>query len=175
MSAEVQDQFRPLEWLEHPLDREFPPRPALREWLTYEGLLTVRLKQACPDGFRLELLQAGAGPGLLVAEEHIRRVILWCGEYPCIYAESHLPQEALALLPSLRRLGGDALGEALHAHPDVTRGDFEYALLRAPKLPSVLLDHVEGRLWARRSKFKVGDSNLAVAEVFLPRIEALRP
>jgi len=175
MSADVQDQFTPLEWLEHPYDREFPPRPALREWLTYEGLLTVRLKQACPDGFHLELLQAGAGPGLLVAEAYIRQVILWCGEHPCIYAESHLPPEALALLPSLRRLGGDALGETLQAHPDVTRGDFEYALLRAPRLPAVLQDHVEGRLWARRSKFKVRESNLAVAEVFLPAIEALRP
>lgn len=175
MSAQVKDPLQPLEWLVSPRDDECPPSPALLEWLTFEGLLTVRLKQACPRGFRLELLPAGSGAGVLVTEARIRQVILWCGENPCVYAESHLPREALALVPSLRRLGGDPLGEALQSHPDVTRGDFEFVLLHAPRLPAPLEDHAAGPRWARRSKFRVGGSSLEVAEIFLPGIEALRP
>lgn len=147
----------------------------MRDWLTYEGLLTVRLKQACGKGFRLQVLGDKAGPGLMVNEEWIRRVVLWCGDAPCVYAESFLPHEALAVLPSLRNLGNDPLGETLQSHPDVSRGPFDYALLRSPRLPISISGEIGGPIWARRSRFSVGGSSLTVAEAFLPGMLEFRP
>lgn len=173
MSAQIQDQRGAIAWRESPLDLHHSPAPSLHRWLTFKGLLTVRMKKACAQGFRLQLLEHGTGPGVMVDEEQIRRVILWCGEQACVYAESYLPREALIALPSLRRLGTDPLGEALQSHPDVSRDSFEYALLMSPRLPPPIQDTGGKSLWARRSRFRVGQSSLMVAEAFLPGIEDL--
>lgn len=118
----------------------------------------------------MRLLEGVTGPGLLLPHQRIRRVILSCGESPCIYAESHLPDSALSSIPRLRTLGGDPLGEALQARPDVARGDFEFAVVDPALLTSEVPGAGDEPLWARRSKFRVVDSYLTVAEVFLPGI-----
>lgn len=173
MSAQMKPSVPAIHWQAAPRYEGRPPAPELLHWLTYEGLLTVRLKLACPDGFRLQLLEKQSGAGLLVADEPVRRIILWCGDLPCVYAESHLPSKTLALLPRLRSLGSDPLGEALQSQPGVGRGPFEYAALESLALPVPLGTETEEPLWARRSNFLVGDSSLTVAEVFLPGILAL--
>lgn len=174
MSAEIKQPQPVPEWRESPQDPVNPPGSVLRDWLTDEGLLTVRLKSACRGTFRVQLLDQVNGPGLMINEVWIRRVILWCGDIPCVYAESHLPHEALSELPTLRSLGNDPLGETLQNHPNVSRGEFDYALMQSPHLPDPLEATARGPLWARRSKFSVGFSSLTVAEVFLPGIEKLQ-
>jgi chorismate--pyruvate lyase len=166
MSAEVREKPSSLHWTASPDESG----TALREWLVYEGLLTLRMKRACGDAFRLQLLETQAGAGLMLARVDIRRVILWCGDHPCIYAESHLPPRALALLPALRQLGSDPLGETLQAQPGISRGPFEYATLHAPRLPRPIEETACEMLWARRSCFEFGQSRLSVAEAFLPGI-----
>ncbi|MDX1555965.1 MAG: chorismate lyase, partial [Xanthomonadales bacterium] len=147
--------------------------PVLRRWLTYEGLLTVRMKSACGSGFRLQLLERA--PGALVDQNPSRRVILRCQEHACVYAESYLPREVLAVLPGLKNLGGDPLGEALQDRPDVARSAFEYALIRSPVLPAEIGLPNSPPLWARRSRFVVEGVSLLVAEVFLPAMEEMTP
>ncbi len=77
------------------------------------------------------------------------------------------------MVPGLRNLGSDPLGEALQTHPDVSRTDFEYALLGNLELPSEIGDEITAPLWARRSSFVIGGISLPVAEVFLPAIQRL--
>lgn len=174
MSAEIKQPQPEPEWLSSPFHPVHVPGRQLDGWLTYGGLLTVRLKSACRNSFRLQLLDDGNGPGLMINELLIRRVVLWCGSVPCVFAESHLPLETLDELPRLRGLGNDPLGEALQNHPNVSRSEFEYALIEVPCLPSPLESVTDGPLWARRSKFKTGRSSLMVAEVFLPGIAGIQ-
>lgn len=175
MSAQFQDQEQAIEWLDAPRDPDHPPAPILRRWLTYTGLLTRQLRQACEDSFRLQVLEQGDGAGVMVRERSLRRVILWCAEVPCVYAESHLPHETLERIPSLRRLGNDPLGEMLQSQPGVSRSGFGYACLREAELPAPLESMVQPPLWARRSSFTVGGSGLVVAEAFLPGIIGCEP
>jgi chorismate--pyruvate lyase len=168
MSAELHQEKQAIDWLQSPHDLDPTPGEPLLEWLTYEGLLTVRLKKACGGTFRLQVLNDAAGPGLMMREDWIRRVVLWCGSEACVYAESFLPHEALALLPSLRKLGNDPLGETLQSHPGVCRSHFDFTVLRRPRLPKPLEGVSRASLWARRSRFTIGDSSLTVAEAFLP-------
>lgn len=171
MSAEIQDSNPAIRWWPSLREPGLSPGTLFSDWLTYEGLLTARLKSTCQAGFRLQLL--GPGPGLLVDRNDSRRVVMWCGDHPCVYGESHLPAEALSLVPSLRNLGSDPLGEALRTHQDVSRTPFEFALLQGPELPAEVGCADDTPLWARRSSFVIGAVSLPVAEVFLPGIEGL--
>ena len=175
MSAQLQENRPALNWLESPTDPRRPPGASLQPWLTYAGLLTVRMKKLCAHGFRLELLDDDAGPGLMLDEPWLRRVVLWCGDVPCVYAESHLPRPTLESIPGLKNLGSDPLGETLQATVGVSRGPFEYALLLDPALPKTVQSASAATLWARRSAFTVGNASLVVAEAFLPGISALQP
>ena len=130
----------------------------------------MRLRKSCGIAFQLQLLEDRAGPGVLLPHKRIRRVILSCGQSPCVYAESHLPDSALSSMPRLRTLGRDPLGEALQARPDVVRGEFEFAVVDPALLASEVTGAGEEPLWARRSRFRVADSYLTVAEIFLPGI-----
>lgn len=170
MSAQFQENGQAIEWLHAPRDPQHPPGPALCDWLTYSGLLTVRLKQACGRGFSLQLLDQRDGTGLMLARASLRRVILWRGDLPCVYAESYLPHEALDAMPGLRSLGRDPLGETLQSQAGVTRGAFSFALLRDPDFPPPLAATTHEAVWARRSSFRVGEAELVVAEAFLPGI-----
>lgn len=170
MSAEIEQQVEVTEWLDAPLDAVNPPHPELKAWLTFDGLLSVKLKLACGERFRLQVLDSATGPGLMTAERRIRRVILSCGDIACIYAESHIPLKALALVPKLRSLGNEPLGETLQSQTEARRGPFSYALLNSPNLPIQLGGIVDGPLWARRSSFYLAGSSLTVSEIFLPGI-----
>lgn len=173
MSAEINPSRTRPEWLGHPEHPVYPPGPDLLGWLTCRGVLTIRMKERSQNPFRLQLLEPLKGPGQMLDTESIRRVILWIGETPCIYAESYLPGPALLALPGLRELGSDPLGEMLNSHPEVSREKLEYALLQSPQLPAPIEAESGKPLWARRARYKVRDSGLIVAEMFLPGIETL--
>lgn len=173
MSAEVEQLQHKLKWLASPADPACQPGSRLLSWLTYRDVLTVRMKESSPNPFRLQLLEPISGPGQMLNVDTIRRVILWSGETACIYAESYLPKAALLALPDLRQLGGSPLGEMLNSHPEISRGKLEFALLQSPRLPSPIQSEAGTPLWARRAKYSVENSELIVAELFLPGITNL--
>ena len=173
MSAEIKPAQPALKWHSEPTHPECHPGSNLESWLTEKGVLTVRMKESSPEPFRLQLLEPIHGQGQMLNSQIIRRVILWSGNTPCIYAESYLPESALLALPDLRNLGGAPLGELLNSHPEISRGQLEFALLKSPALPAPIESVADRPLWSRRAKYSVGDSGLVVAELFLPGISGL--
>jgi chorismate--pyruvate lyase len=157
-----------IDWFNEPGDAGAYPGPELYGWLTDTGLLTARLRQQCGNNFRLAVIEdyAGAEPGNNT--DKLRRIVLWCGDRPCIYAETLLPQTTTAEHPWLKELGDEPLGETLQTRSDVNRGSFEFASLTAAQLPADIPAPTDGALWARRSEFFVGNTSLLVTEVFLP-------
>jgi chorismate--pyruvate lyase len=155
-----------IQWLSEPESPGQSPGPALRNWLTDTGLLTTRMRSLCADKFRLEVLEDDA----TLATDTLRRVLLCCAELPCIYAETFLPARTRAAHPWLRGLGSEPLGEALQSRPDVSRGNFEFALLALPQLPVEARASNTSALWARRSVFTLGHEPLTVTEIFLPGV-----
>lgn len=174
MSAEIQQSEQMLDWRASLSSLGQAPGAELAAWLECTGLLTMRLKRACAGGFRLQLLNGVSEPGLMIDDSAVRRVVLWCNDEPCVYAESCLSGDVLQRIPGLRRLGTDPLGETLQSYPGVSRGAFEFAVLEAPALPAPLSGLGGAPLWARRSAFDVGGAALTVAEVFLPAIAGYR-
>ncbi len=157
-----------IDWFSEPGDAATHPGPELYGWLTDTGLLTARLRRQCEDNFRLTVIEDHVGAQPDSNTDKLRRIVLWCGDQPCIYAETLLPLTTTAEHPWLKELGDEPLGETLQTRSDVTRGSFEFALLTAPQLPADLPAQTDGALWARRSEFFVGNTSLLVTEVFLP-------
>jgi chorismate--pyruvate lyase len=157
-----------IDWFSEPGDAATHPGAKLYGWLTDTGLLTARLRRQCGANFRLTVIEdhVGAQPGS--STDKLRRIVLWCGDQPCIYAETLLPLTTTAEHPWLKELGDEPLGETLQTRSDVTRGSFEFALLTAAQLPADLPAQTDAALWARRSEFFVGNTSLLVTEVFLP-------
>ncbi len=147
------------------------PDPVTLDWLTESGLLTRRLRARCGAGFAMRVLRDAAGDA--TAGVH-REVLLCCRELPCIYAVTDVPATTLREHGWLATLGGEPLGEALQNRADVTRSDFEFALLDGDGLPGET--HAAGRqVWARRSDFLIGPAALTVTEVFLPGLGHCSP
>lgn len=159
-----------IRWFSAQEDMGSPTDPVLREWLTDEGLLTGRLRRQCGVDFRLEVIEDSSRQSPGSRHDETRRIVLWCGDQPCIYAETLLPEKTTAKLPWLRELGKQPLGETLQRRQAARRGEFEYALLAPTQLPVGLPVQIDIDLWARRSEFYVGDTSLLVTEIFLPGI-----
>ena len=96
------------------------------------------------------------------------------GVHARVYAETVVPAATAEQHPWLLELGGDPLGETLQQRPDVSRGEFEFALLGPAQLPEHLarLGIADQPLWARRSQFSIDAAPLVVTEIFLPGIAA---
>lgn len=166
MSVQKLQPANAIQWLSEPESPGQGLTPALRSWLTDTGLLTARLRHVCADNFRLQVLEDNA----TLATDTLRRVILCCGDLPCIYAETFLPATTRAAHPWLRGLGSEPLGEALQSRSDVSRGHFEFALLPPAQLPAEIMPGDASALWARRSVFTLGRDPLTVTEIFLPGV-----
>lgn len=134
-------------------------------WLVETGSLTQRLKACCPGEFELRVV--GEHDGALDTDEavalslttgdsaRIREVLLCCDDVPCIRARSVLPSSTLAGAGrGLDELGTRPLGDALFAHPAMTRGPIEITYL--------------DDTWGRRSVFRLDGAPLLVSEFFLP-------
>ncbi|MBL8507965.1 MAG: chorismate lyase [Chitinimonas sp.] len=166
---------------EHPASRA--PR-ALRRWLTHPGSLTARLIARFP-GFSVKLLrQHWARPnrdelralGLKRSQLAIvREVLLMSGNTPLVFAHSIMPRSALFHgYQRLRRQGTKPLGATLFANPKVRRSalafrglDKRHALYRRAE---TAVGPLPARLWARRSRFELGQARILVTEVFLPAV-----
>jgi len=159
-----------LRWFSEPGACGTMPPPVLLNWLTDPGLLTARLRQQCGADFRLEVIEAIAHQPPAGPHEELRRIVLWCGDQPCIYAETLLPEPTTAAHPWLKELGNEPLGETLQTRSDVSRSGFEYALLAPAQMPFTLSGQNDADLWARRSSFFVGGTSLLVTEIFLPGV-----
>ncbi|HSN70913.1 MAG TPA: chorismate lyase [Steroidobacteraceae bacterium] len=158
----------------------------LCDWLTFEGLLTERLRQQCATGMRLRLIdqqQVIPDPDLRVVldcepEDALQREIeLLAGDVPVVFARTVIPQSTVARHPWLADLGTQPLGETLATVPGVTRGPFEFTCLEPG---DELYERIVGpggrramSLWARRSWFALDGHRLAVTEAFLPAVTRL--
>ncbi|MEX0899332.1 MAG: chorismate lyase [Gammaproteobacteria bacterium] len=140
----------------------------LWSWLAETGSLTERVKAACGHAFSLVVIAERDGSldaedamamGLVSgAPARIREVELRCGDAAWISARSVLPRSTLAGAGrSLASLGTRPLGDALFAHPAMTRGPIE-----------VVCREGEPPLWGRRSVFRLDGEPLVVSEFFLP-------
>lgn len=157
-----------------PLDDEVRARipVALWTWLAETGSLTQRLKGCCAGEFDLrvvserdDVLDADDAAVLGLAAgtpARFREVLLCCDDAPCIHARSILPSSTLAGAGrGLEALGTRPLGDALFAHPAMTREPIEVAYC----------DDAPPR-WGRRSVFRLDGAPLLVSEFFLPGLAA---
>ncbi len=157
-----------------PLDDAVRARvPAkLWTWLAETGSLTERLKAGCNGDFELRVVDEhddaldaddATALGLAVGTAvRVREVLLCCDGVPCIHARSILPSSTLAGAGrGLDALGTRPLGDALFAHPAMSRGPIEVTHC----------DDAPPR-WGRRSVFRLDGAPLLVSEFFLPGLTA---
>lgn len=147
----------------------------LRGWLIYRGLLTRRMRESCRGGFALRVLdQRPADDDELTGGGLCREIALECGPLRAVFARCLIPAATVAAHPFLADLGNAPLGESLTELPDLTRSVFSYTSLRLGQAlyQASQPDGAEtpSRLFARRSRFTLGDHSLWVCEVFLPAI-----
>jgi len=173
MSAKNPQPVNTMRWLTEPRWVGHTPSPTVLCWLTASGWLTSHLRRQCTPDVRVEVLQGGPELTADFVTDKVRRVILWCDDTPCIYAETAIPDGTSQTHPWLNELGDEPLGQALEIRADVSRSEFEYALITPEMLPADLPRSATiSSCWARRSVFSIGPDSLTVTEVFLPGIVA---
>lgn len=163
--------------------------PGMTDWLFNRGSLTRRLQIACPQGFRVELLQQawqrpmlneamrlGVSPDRLAL---VRQVYLFCHTQPVVYARTVIPISTLSGAERhLACLGNRPLGAVLFARANMSRDEVEVACIRPAQrifTPATqVLESKPASIWGRRSVFYLSRKPLLVSEVFLPGIAACR-
>jgi chorismate--pyruvate lyase len=151
----------------------------VREWLTAEISLTVRLQAL--GAFQVELLQEGWGKALpseqtllsLGKEEKIgfRDVVLTVDNKPRVVGHTLFPMNTLNAIPALKTLGTRSLGDLIFKELKGTREKLEFAFL-APEHDLYKLTeyycstHVQ-ILYARRSLICVQSQELLINEAFI--------
>ena len=162
----------------------------MRAWLTAGGSLTARLT-AHSDAFRVQRLHQRTAicladearvigmqrPGRVLERE----VLLRCDGAPVVFAHTVVPMSATATdWPLFNALGERSLGSTLFYDPLVTRGELEFARIRAghplmQRARAALGAGVDGGtvLYARRCLYRRRRGSLLVTEVFLPAVLAL--
>jgi len=160
----------------------------LRDWLTDNGSLTVKLVARC-RAFRVRKLRQGHG--LCMADEaqavalsrrirvREREVVLECDGRPTVYAHTIVPLCANAAdWPFFSALGERSLGTTLFGDPRVARGRLQFARLRPThplmrRAARVLGPPAVSEVYARRCLYRRRRGLLLVTELFLPAIDAL--
>jgi len=148
--------------------------PALVEWLTFEGLLTPRLRQAFRSPVTLEVLRQEPVNGGPEGHDWLREVALSSDGLRLVYALSWFPAAVMRCNPWLHSLEAKPLGDALLQHGDVSRSSFEFRATCTgdPRYERAIQGYPERptSLWARRSYFSLQGGNALVEEVFLPSV-----
>lgn len=159
----------------------------LSKWVRDRGSLTERIMARCGDfGVkhvanryarvnRDEARRIGVNPKTFAL---VREVYLCCGEKPVVFAHSVAARASLkGPWRNLAALGQKSLGSAFLSNPRVKRDDLEFLPIskRHPLYAKScrFMAHRPARLWARRSLFGLGRSEILVTEVFLPEILGL--
>jgi chorismate--pyruvate lyase len=157
----------------------------VRAWMIGNGLLTMRLRAACKQGFSLRLIDQWTG---LLQPSHqqilhtpdtaalFRDVEMECDGRVWVFAQSVMPDSTLTAHPWLAELGDSALGETLSGLSGYERSAYEYGWLPADhSIAARALRNAEVRpagLWARRSRIGLRGAPILVQELFLPAIHA---
>ena len=163
----------------HPVDQHpAPPDAVMLDWLGDQGSLTLRLRAAGDNDFRVQLLSQRSEPARadeaqalgVAAGEPVwaREVLLHTAGAPRVFARTVAPLAAVsASAIDLDSLGTRSLGLLLFSNPDVIRGPLYISRFPSAWLPPAWRD-VPADCWARRSDFSDGQLRLLVCEVFLP-------
>jgi chorismate--pyruvate lyase len=163
---------------------------AMRRWLTAPGSLTARLT-AHSEAFRVQRLHQRTAMCLFDEARAIgmqrpgrvweREVLLRCDGAPVVFAHTVVPMSATANdWPLFNALGERSLGSTLFYDPLVTRGNLEFARIRAghplmQRARAALGVTEETIFYARRCLYRRRRGCLLVTEVFLPSVLALAP
>ena len=161
---------------------------AMRAWLTAGGSLTARLT-AHSEAFRVQRLHQRTARCLFDEARAIgmqrpgrvweREVLLRCDGAPVVFAHTVVPMSATAAdWPLFNALGERSLGSTLFYDPQVTRGELEFARIRAghplmQRARAALGLGEETLLYARRCLYRRHRGTLLVTEVFLPAVLGL--
>lgn len=156
----------------------------LADWLFDRGSLTRRLRQCCPDRFRVCVLWQGwSRPSRDEARAlHLRtdarawtrEVHLLCGDQTWVFARTLIPGATLrGRGRRLTQLGNRPLGEVLFTDPGVQRGPVEIArIVTGQRLHqrafAGFTEPPPVAIWGRRSIFRLDSQPLLVCEIFLP-------
>ena len=151
----------------------------LASWLTEKNLLTSKLKKNVSN-FRFQVLNEHIDSSVEDAHRAFftREIIMFSGNRPYILGQTKATNLAIQEHPWISRLGENTLGEALRDIQEVTRSKFTYNCFDIKKTELKNMEvstHHNNKplIWARRSIFTLGESNLSTVELFLPGIEDL--
>ncbi|MES2316748.1 MAG: chorismate lyase [Pseudomonadota bacterium] len=161
------------------------PPEGMRAWLEAGGSLTARLTSHS-EAFRVQRLHQRTA--LCLADEARaigmarpgrvweREVLLRCDGAPVVFAHTVVPMSATAAdWPLFNALGERSLGSTLFYDPRVTRGELEFARIRAghplmQRARAALGGGAHTVLYARRCLYRRHWGTLLVTEVFLPPV-----
>ena len=156
--------------------------PYIKSWLFDTGSLTARLIDHCDGRFSVKVLsvkRAAPTPDEVFAldlkpgnQALIRQVLLYCDNYPVVYARTVIPLSSLrGALRGLVLLGNKPLGAVLFADKSMRRKPMEITLL-AKEHKCYEWTQYEGseHIWGRRSVFSLKNKELLVSEFFLPSL-----
>lgn len=153
-------------------------------WLTGVESLTSRLQMTFAD-FSVCTLSMRIGKPFvdelsqmrMVSRQRawLRNVQLMGNGNAVVFAHSVLPRPSLrGPWMALRKLGNKPLGGSLFANPRVRRSPLVFKKLTAQhplyRLATASMATKPNDLWARRSCFTLGCSQIMVTEVFLPQV-----
>ena len=158
----------------------------MRQWLTAGGSLTAKLV-AHSGAFRVQRLHQRSALCLPDEARTIgmahrgqvweREVLLRCDGVPVVFAHTVVPMSATASdWPLFSALGERSLGSTLFYDPLVSRGELEFARIRAghplmARARAALGGGAEDTVYyARRCLYKRRRGTLLVTEVFLPSV-----
>ncbi len=162
----------------------------LARWLFDPGSLTRRLRQCCPNQFRVRVLWQGWSrpdrdeAGILRLRQDAlawtREVQLLCGDQAWVFARTLIPAVTLrGRARRLTRLGSRPLGEVLFTDRKVRRGPMQIARIVAGQClhrrAFAGFGKIPEAVWGRRSLFRMDGRPLLVCELFLPDLPASPP
>ena len=161
-------------WLDAEHLAQLNPHPGVMEWLTFEGMLTQRLRMNNTLPVSLEVLREEPVGSNGKDADWLREVALSVGDERLVYALSWFPAAVVTRNPWLQTLAQKPLGDALSALPDVSRSKFEF-MATQPGQPRYerAMQGCGSRppvLWARRSRFHMQGGSVLVEEIFLPGV-----
>lgn len=163
-------------WLDERGLEALNPGQEILDWLTFDGLLTPRLRLHSAVPVNLVVLREEPVARRGKDTDLLREVALSAGGERLVYALSWFPAQVISRNPWLKTLAQKPLGDALCSLPNVSRSNFEFQHILAgePRYERAVetSDERPSGLWARRSRFNLEGGSVLVEEVFLPGVFA---